>query len=253
MEGKTGSEALINNDFYNDLDEKWYESFDHPVALLRAENAVRTPWVIESIESRLGKPCAVLDVGCGAGMLSNALAQKGHCVTGIDLSEKSLDIAKKYDKTSEVVYHHGNAYRLPYEDNSFDVVCAMDVLEHVVHPRKLLKEVSRVLKPKGLFFFHTFNRNPLSYILVIKGVEWFVRNTPRNMHVYDLFITPSELKKMCEMEHMQFDHLVGLRPDFSHGSFWKLLTTREVPKDFRFTFTRNLSTGYCGIAYKEVL
>ncbi|HSX26160.1 MAG TPA: bifunctional 2-polyprenyl-6-hydroxyphenol methylase/3-demethylubiquinol 3-O-methyltransferase UbiG, partial [Chlamydiales bacterium] len=165
---RQASPQTINNDFYEDLEEHWYTAFDHPVALLRAENAIRIPWIREEISHHL--PSKVLDIGCGAGLLTNALAAAGHHVAGIDLSSTSLQIAKKYDKTHQVNYQIANAYSLPFPDNHFDTVCAMDVLEHVEDPGLLIAEASRVLKPNGLFFFHTFNRNPLSYLFIIKGV-----------------------------------------------------------------------------------
>jgi 2-polyprenyl-6-hydroxyphenyl methylase/3-demethylubiquinone-9 3-methyltransferase len=192
----------------------------------------------------------VLDIGCGAGLLTNALAKAGHTVSGIDLSESSLEIAKKYDQTKKVRYLTANAYSLPFANEEFDVVCATDVLEHVEDPRLLIAEAGRVLKSNGLFFFHTFNRNLLSYILVIKGVEWCVRNTPKNMHVYPLFIKPKELNELCFFYQLNVIKLIGLRPKFLNCAFFKMLFTRRVSRDFRFCFSRSLATGYCGMAQK---
>jgi 2-polyprenyl-6-hydroxyphenyl methylase/3-demethylubiquinone-9 3-methyltransferase len=237
----------INNEFYNELNEEWYNREDHPVALLRAENAVRIPWIAKTIPSK----SSVLDVGCGAGFLTNALAKEGHRVAGIDLSSSSLEMAQKKDSTKSVNYLEANAYSLPFESAQFDVVTAMDVLEHVNEPNRLLSEASRVLKPGGMFFFHTFNRNPLSYVIIIKGVEWCVRNTPKNMHVYSLFIKPKELKDLCAEHHMSVHTLKGFRPSLSLP-FWKMLATRTVSQRLAFQFCRSLATGYCGYAYKNV-
>ncbi len=251
MERQTGHKKLkINNDFYEELEEQWYTADDHPVALLRAENGIRTPWVIDEIEKRLGAKKAVLDVGCGAGLLANAMAAAGHSVSGIDLSVKSLAVAKKYDATGLVDYRAANAYSLPYPDRSFDAVCAMDVLEHVDHPHLLVAEASRVLKKNGLFFFHTFNRNLLSYFVIIKGVEWFVKNAPKNMHVYPLFIKPDELEEILHLYQLNPKTLIGLRPKIFTRPFFQMLFTRKVPKDFLFCFSKSLATGYCGIAEK---
>lgn len=246
MERSTCSEAVINNNFYDQLNEKWYEADDHPVALLRAENKKRVPWVAEEI-SKEYTSASVLDIGCGAGFLTNGLSAKGHHVTGIDLSLTSLEVAKKHDSKNAVKYLQANAYQLPFEDASFDVVTAMDVLEHVDNPQRLIQEARRVLKPNGLFFFHTFNRNWLSYLIVIKGVEWFVKNTPANMHVYPLFIKPKELKGMLEREGLSIFKLHGFMPKVN-VSFFKMLLQRKVPKDFEFTFTSKPIIGYCGIA-----
>jgi len=239
---------MINNEFYNQLN--WLRS-DHPVGLLRAENAIRTPWVANEIRTRFGNAAAVLDIGCGAGFLTNPLAKHGHKVTGIDLSASSLEAARQNDVTQSVNYIQADAYDLPFKKAEFDIVCAMDVLEHVEAPDRLVAEASRVLRPGGLFFFHTFNRNWLTYLVVIKGVEWCVKNAPKNMHVYPLFIKPHELEKSCRNCSLKVVDLRGLAPNPFTKAFWRMLWQREVPADFQFRFTRSCSTGYCGIAEKR--
>lgn len=238
---------MINNRFYEELEEKWYSATNHPIALLRAENKVRVPWVLENIKPH----STVLDVGCGAGFLTNPLAKSGHIVTGIDLSESSLQIARRYDTTDSVNYLHANGYSLPFNNGSFDVVCAMDLLEHVEEPHLVIAEASRVLKKGGLFFFHTFNRTFLSYLLVIKGVDWCVKNAPKNMHVYPLFIKPEELKEVCSCYELDTKEIRGFEPVLFSRPFWKMILSRNVPDDFTFRFSKNLNTGYCGIAQKR--
>ena len=241
---------VINNSFYDELHQQWIDAIDHPVALLRAENALRNPWIQEVMVKTFPYPCKVLDIGCGGGYLTNYLAQKGHLVSGIDLSEQSLAIAKSEDRTDSVDYKRASAYELPYSEGIFDVVCAMDLLEHVEKPAQVVAEASRVLKKGGLFFFHTFNRNFLSYFMVIKGVEWCFSNTPSNMHVYPLFIKPDELTDYCENHLLKVQEIKGVRPDFAQGAFWKMVLTRKVAKDFRFVFTSSLKTGYSGYALR---
>lgn len=243
-------EKSINNEFYDHLEEEWYTAFDHPIALLRAENAVRIPWIREEIARRFANKISILDIGCGAGLLTNALAKEGHSVSGIDLSETSLETAKRHDSTGKVHYEKANAYSLPFADQSFSAVCAMDVLEHVEEPHMLIAEASRVLKKDGVFFFHTFNRNFLSYLLIIKGVEWFVPNAPKHMHIYPLFIKPDELRLLCKNYALHVESFIGLRPSFS-SSFFRMLFTRRIPKAFSFCFVKSLKTGYCGVAQKK--
>lgn len=247
MEGRK-NQIPINNAFYDDLHEMWIDSADHPVALLRAENALRNPWIQGILAKQFPYPCKVLDIGCGGGYLTNFLAKKGHFVSGVDLSEQSLGVAKKHDETKSVEYRRASAYELPFSDGIFDVVCAMDLLEHVEKPAIVITEAARVLKKGGLFFFHTFNRNFLSYFMVIKGVEWCFANAPRNMHVYPLFIKPEELKSLCENRGLQVKEIRGVRPDFSSSAFWKMVLTKTVAEDFHFVFTRSLRTGYSGYA-----
>ena len=242
---------MINNEFYNDLHDGWYTESNHPVALLRAENRLRTPWIIKEINAKFSRKIDVLDIGCGAGFLTNALSQEGHNVTGIDFSKASLSIAKKFDKTGKVCYQQANAYSLPFPDESFDAVSALDVLEHVEDPKQLIAEAARVLKPHGLFFFHTFNRNFLSYLMIIKGVEWFVRNTPKNIHVYSLFLKPKELIHYCQNHRLQVVKIVGMIPKMNSWPFWKMLLTRKVSDHFSFDFCRSLMTGYLGFSEKR--
>ncbi len=246
------TKLLVNNDFYDTLHEKWYEADNHPIALLRAENTIRNPWIQRMIEEQSGLNRTILDLGCGAGLLANALALNGHEVTGVDLSINSLREAELRDTTKSVKYLYRSAEQLPFKEGTFDVVCAMDFLEHVPSPENIIREASRVLKPGGLFFFHTFNRNFLSWLIVIKGVEWFVPNTPKNMHLYSHFIKPKELQAFCAKSGLCVEQIQGLRPDLARSAFWKSFFARKVTKDFQFVFTRSLQTGYLGFARKQV-
>ena len=243
-------EGAVNNRIYHELGERWYTAKDDPVALLRAESRGRNDWVAREIQSAFpGDSVRVLDVGCGAGFLSNELARRGFSVWGLDASESSLAVARAYDATGTVRYELGDAYRLPYERESFDIVCAMDFLEHVEEPARVVAEIARVLKPGGRFFFHTFNRNLLSYLVVIKGVEWFVRNTPPDLHVLRLFIKPAELRALCEASGLRVAFLRGFAPKLNRA-FWRMLRTGRVEDDFEFDFTRSALTGYAGWAGK---
>jgi 2-polyprenyl-6-hydroxyphenyl methylase/3-demethylubiquinone-9 3-methyltransferase len=251
----SGNKAKVNNAFYETLGERWYTATDDPVALLRAESKMRIPWVLE----RIGTPNKnsneakkkVLDIGCGAGFLSNPLGAAGHDVTAIDLSTDSLRVAKLYDKSNSVRYVAMDASKLEFEDARFDVVCAMDFLEHVENPEKIFQEASRVLKPGGIFLFHTFNRNWLSYLVIIKGVEWFVKNTPKQMHVLHLFVKPSEAREYCACAGLTVERIRGVTPVFLCWAFWKMIFTRRVPPDFRFRFTSLPLTGFSGVAVKK--
>lgn len=240
------NKSSVNNDLYHELGERWYHAYDDPVALLRSESRTKLPWVLSRIEQT---PSKILDVGCGGGFLSNALSKAGHDVTGIDISAESLRIAHKYDSTSKVKYLQADAYSLPFPDHAFDVVTAMDFLEHVENPAQVVAEVSRILKPGGRFFFHTFNRNRLSKWVVIRAVEIFVKNTPRHMHIHRLFITPAELEVFCLNEGLQVKEWSGIRPKLSTLT-WSGVFRRTVPKNFEFTLTKSLKLSYLGYAQK---
>ena len=126
----------------------------------------------------------------------------------------------------------------------------MDFLEHVENPEQIVRNAAKYLKPGGLFFFHTFNRNIISHIVVIKGVEWLVPNTPKDMHLYRLFIKPQELANWCKAEGFEIEEMHGLNPVIFSGAFWKSLLTRKVSENFSFQFTSSLKTGYLGFARK---
>jgi 2-polyprenyl-6-hydroxyphenyl methylase/3-demethylubiquinone-9 3-methyltransferase len=240
----------VNNAIYDELGERWYHAHDDPVALLRAESRLRNPWVAEQIERAFGPgPQRVLDVGCGGGFLSNYLAERGHRVTGLDAAARPLEVARAHDETRSAHYEQGDARALPYADSCFDVVCAMDFLEHVEDPARVISEVARVLVPSGLFLFHTFNRNWLAWLVVIKGVEWFVKNTPRDMHVLHLFMTPEEVAATCRSHGLTPIGFVGSRPCIDRA-FFRMLATGNVPASFSFKHTRSTQIAFTGAARK---
>ncbi len=251
----------VNNTFYEDLGDRWLYAQDDPVALLRAEGETKHAWVDEKLHDHFGpaeagaseaRSLKILDVGCGAGFLVRRLATQGHSVHGLDYSLGSLNVSKRVeDSAGRARYIRGDALRLPFANGVFDVVCSMDFLEHVEDPAAAIREVGRVLRPGGLFFFHTFNRNPLAWLIIIKGLEWFVRNTPDHMHVLRLFIKPRELAAFCREAGLEPSAWIGIRPDFTRRAFWKMLRTGIVPRDFAFVLTPSLLLSYLGVAEKK--
>jgi 2-polyprenyl-6-hydroxyphenyl methylase/3-demethylubiquinone-9 3-methyltransferase len=240
----------VNNDVYLALGDRWYDAADDPVALLRAQASLHVPWVSAQLERAFPSgSCRVLDVGCGGGFIANGLALHGHEVVGVDVAESALEVAARHDGTRSVRYVRGSAESLPFSDGSFDAACAMDFFEHVDALDPVLAEIARVLVPGGRLFFHTFNRNILSFLVVIKGVEWFVRNVPRDMHLLRSFVKPGELRAACAARGMVVSDLFGCEPRLS-WAFARMLATGIVPPDFSFQFTRRTWTGYTGVAVK---
>jgi 2-polyprenyl-6-hydroxyphenyl methylase/3-demethylubiquinone-9 3-methyltransferase len=236
----------VNNAVYDTLGEAWYGAEDTPFALLRAESRHRNPWIARVLG---GGRRDVLDVGCGAGYLANDLADRGYRVIGLDTSAEALAVARRHDRTRSVDYLVGDACALPFADARFDAVCAMDLIEHVDAPERLIAEAARVVRPGGLVFFHTFNRTWQAHLVVIKGVEWFVRNTPKDLHVIELFRAPEEVAAMCRRAGLEPAALHGSRPRL-RWPLWRMLVTGKVGDDFTFTFTRSTKLGYTGYARK---
>lgn len=193
----------------------------------------------------------VLDIGCGGGFLTNPLAQAGFRVTGIDQAQDSLDVARAHDSTGQVDYRVADALHLPFADASFDAVCAMDFLEHVNNQAECIREAANVLRPGGLFFFSTFERNPLAWLLAIKAVVWLVKNTPTNFHIYRLFLKKSEVERMCREADLEVKKIRGLSPQIFSKAGLQILFTGSVPEDFEFRFTRSALVGYIGYAVKK--
>lgn len=242
---------VIDNAWYAALGARWYEATDTPIALLRAEARHRNPWIHDEIARVRGPgPQRVLDLGCGGGLLANDLAARGHHVTGLDTTPENLAVAAAHDATGTVRYVVGDALALPFDAASFDVVCAMDLLEHVEEPGRLVAEAARVLAPGGVFVFHTFNRTWQANLIVIHGVRWFVANAPPDLHVLHLFLTPAEVRGLCAAHGLGEVRLIGARPRFT----WPLLRmvlTRRVGDDVAFTFTPSTRIGFTGTARKR--
>lgn len=240
----------VNNSFYGDLGDRWYDDCGHPVALLRAETHTKLEY-LHRVLNKMTIPAgsSVLDIGCGAGFISNPLANDGYRVTGIDVAEGALETARKFSNPlKQSQYITADAYQLPFADQSFDVVMMLDFLEHIDDMPRALAEAHRVLKPDGIYIFHTFNRTWLAYLLVIRAVEIFSRGCPEHMHVYHLFRDPKEVVFACKELGMIVQETVGVRPKVETLAFWQSIFTRRLAKGFRFKIIKSTQVGYMGYA-----
>ena len=155
----------------------------------------------------------VLDVGCGGGILAEAMAAKGAQVTGIDLGEKALKVAMlhRLEVGSSVEYRLISAEMLAEESpGTFDVVTCMEMLEHVPDPPSIVNACAKLAKGGGQVFFSTINRNPKSFLFAIVGAEYVLRLLPRGTHEYARFIRPSELSRACRDAGLRVTDLTGM-------------------------------------------
>lgn len=156
---------------------------------------------------------AVLDVGCGGGILAEGMATRGARVTGIDLGEMPLKVAELHTLESgvTVTYRRVAVETLAAEQPaSFDIVTCMEMLEHVPDPASVVAACGRLVRPGGHIFFSTLNRNPKSYLMAIIGAEYLLRWLPRGTHEYGRFIRPAELGRWIREARLEISHLTGM-------------------------------------------
>lgn len=155
----------------------------------------------------------VLDVGCGGGILAEAMAHHGARVTAIDMAEASLSVARLHQLESglEIDYRKCSAEEIAtQEPGSFDVVTCLEMLEHVPDPSSVVNACARLVKPGGKVFFSTINRNPKAYLFAIVGAEYVLNLLPRGTHDYEKFIKPSELAGWARDSGLQLNDQIGM-------------------------------------------
>jgi 2-polyprenyl-6-hydroxyphenyl methylase/3-demethylubiquinone-9 3-methyltransferase len=240
----------VNNAFYTDLGARWFEGDDHAIALLRAESRIKIRYVLDVLAARGITPGArVLDVACGAGLVAFPLAEAGYRVKGVDLAEGAVEAAQRRAPEG-AIFAVADAYATGEPDAAYDAVLLLDMLEHVERPADVWTEAARVLRPGGVVIFHTFNRTPAAWALAIHGMKVVARDTPAHVHVYDLFITPGELRRMAAEAGAPVAEIRGIRPVVDRAFWWSVLHRRIHPR-FDFAFTRSQAVGYLGYAVRE--
>ena len=173
-------------------------------------NPLRLGWIDRCVGLR-GK--RVLDVGCGGGLLSEGMAALGAEVTGIDLSEKPLGVARLHllESGQKVDYRQISAEELAEQmPGAFDTVTCLEMLEHVPNPSSTITACARLVKPGGQVFFSTLNRNPKAYLFAVIGAEYLLKLLPKGTHDYAKFIKPSELSRWAKMGNLEPQEILGM-------------------------------------------
>lgn len=191
------------------LASRWWD-LEGEFKPLHEINPLRTNYIDRQVHLA-GK--TVLDVGCGGGILAEAMAQRGAIVTGIDMGEANLNTAKLHALESgvKVDYQHIAVEELAAKQpESFDVVTCLEMLEHVPNPESIIKACYQLVKPGGKVIFSTINRNPKSYLFAIIGAEYLMRLVPTGTHEYSKFIKPSELSRWARRAGLTVTHMTGM-------------------------------------------
>ncbi|HEY2926539.1 bifunctional 2-polyprenyl-6-hydroxyphenol methylase/3-demethylubiquinol 3-O-methyltransferase UbiG [Piscinibacter sp.] len=205
---------------FSELAHRWWDT-ESEFRPLHQINPLRLDWIDQ--RARLaGK--RVLDVGCGGGILSDAMARRGADVLGIDLAGKPLKVAQLHALeagTSRVDYREVAAEALAEEmPGAFDVVTCMEMLEHVPDPASIVQACATLAKPGGWLFFSTINRNPKAFLMAIVGAEHVLKLLPKGTHEYARFLRPSELARACRDTGLALHESCGLQYNPLTRRYW---------------------------------
>lgn len=194
---------------FGDLAHRWWDP-NSEFKPLHDINPLRLGWIDRAV-TLAGK--RVLDVGCGGGILAESMAALGAEVTGIDLSEKPLGVAKLhlYESGLKVEYREVSAEAMAAEQPAtFDVVTCLEMLEHVPDPASTVRACATLVKPGGSVFFSTISRNAKAYLLAIVGAEYVLNMLPRGTHDYSRFLRPAELARHCRDAGLAVEEVIGM-------------------------------------------
>ena len=205
---------------FDDLAAKWWDP-DGEFKPLHQINPLRVGFINERANLEGIK---VLDVGCGGGILAEALSKLGAKVTGIDASEQTIGVAQNHSNAvrSDVSYYQTTIeeFIANKPEEKFDVITCLEMLEHVPSPGEIIKTCSTILKDDGDIFFSTINRNPRSYLFAIVGAEYILNLLPKGTHDYQKFIKPSELAKWIRDARLSQIETIGLSYNPITDNYW---------------------------------
>jgi len=205
---------------FDELAAKWWDP-EGEFKPLHQINPLRVGFINERAKLEGIK---VLDVGCGGGILAEALSKLGAQVTGIDASEQTIGVAQNHSNAvgSDVSYYQTTIeeFIANKPEEKFDVITCLEMLEHVPSPGEIIKTCSTILKDDGDIFFSTINRNPRSYLFAIVGAEYILNLLPKGTHDYQKFIKPSELAKWIRDARLSQIETIGLSYNPITDNYW---------------------------------
>lgn len=255
----------IDNEIYKADGDIWWQSNTVLHLLKTSVNPWRVGYQINTLKKLGIDPInkTALEVGSGGGILTEEIANMGFATTGIDPADQSIETAINHAKASglNIKYEKGIGEHLPYADNSFDAVFCCDVLEHVQDLPKVISEISRVLKPGGIFLYDTLNRTFVSKLVAIKiwqeWKRWAFMPTP--VHVWEMFIKPEELKTLLQQNGLDWKEHVGSSPNVSIPKMLGYLRKRvkgkwtyeDLGKNFWLVESKDMNILYGGYAIKK--
>jgi 2-polyprenyl-6-hydroxyphenyl methylase/3-demethylubiquinone-9 3-methyltransferase len=216
---------------FDALAGRWWDP-DGPMRPLHRMNPARAGWIDQRIRARFGTAgVRVLDVGCGAGLLAEALARRGHQVLGIDAAREVLAAARAHAAANgvAVAYRDASADAVRGEGLRFDAVTALEVIEHVADPAAFVATLAGLLTPGGLLFISTLNRTTRSLLTAKLGAEYLLRMLPVGTHDWRRFVTPAELGRDLRAAGLRVVDIAGLVPDPLRGG-WR--TARDVAVNY---------------------
>ena len=197
-------------DKFGEVAHRWWDP-NSEFRPLHDINPARVAWIDAHAEL---KDKRVIDIGCGGGLLSEGMAALGAQVTGIDLSEKALSVARLhlYESGHVIDYRLISAEAMAAEaPGSFDHVTCLEMLEHVPDPASTVAACARLVKPGGQVFLSTLNRNAKAYLIAVLGAEYLLQLLPRGTHDYSRFLKPAELAQLCRNAGLEVLEITGLR------------------------------------------
>ena len=195
-------------DKFSKLADEWWNP-NGKFKPLHLINPLRVSYIEDKVELR---GLDILDIGCGGGILSEALSQKGANVTAIDLADGPLEVAKIRQKESklDIRYEKKSTSELVDEGNKFDVITCLEMLEHVPDPAEIVKDCADLTKNGGHLFFSTINRNLKSFVFAILGAEYILNILPQGTHEFEKLIKPAELKNYVDAAKLDFEEVKGM-------------------------------------------